>query len=124
ALDQEKKQIEKEMESLNLAKFERLILEKQFRVLSYLIEDKKEKVNIVSCDELNNLLEVLEQKKQRRQDIKSHLDSLNKELACSNFDFEKAMLYRDLIDSEKKRLETVNLSIQQLEEKLAEFERN
>lgn len=123
-LDQEKKQIEKEMESLNPAKFERLILEKQFRVLSYLIEDKKEKVNLVSSDELKNLLEIFEQKKQRRQEIKSHLDSLNKELACSGFDFEKAMLYRDLIDSEKKRLETVNSSIHELEEKLADLESN
>ncbi len=123
-LDQEKRQLEKELESINPAKFERLILEKQFRSLSHMIQDKKEKVDLIYSDELKDVLEIFEQKKQRRQDIKNHLDSLNKELACSNFDFEKAMLYRDLIDSEKKRLEAVNLSIEEIEEKLADLESN
>lgn len=120
----EKKQIEEQLESLSPAKFERLILEKQFRSLTHLIEDKKEKNHLVSNDEIKNILELFEQKKQRRQDIKNHLDSLNKELSGSGFDFEKAMLYRDLIDSEKKRLEDINLSIEKIEEKLADLESN
>jgi len=122
-LEQEKKQIEKELEAINSNKFERLILAKQFRDLFYLIEDKKEKIN-VNSNELKDILTIFEQKKQRRQEIKNHLDNLNKELAGSGFDFEKAMLYRDLIDSEKKRLESIALSIEELEEKLAELESN
>lgn len=123
-LDNNKKQIEKELDQLSLAKFEKLMLEKQFRTLLHMIEDKKEKVNLTSNDELKNLVEIFEQKKQRRQDIKSHLDSLNKELACSGFDFEKAMLYRDLIDSEKKRLELINTSIDEIEDKIADLQSN
>jgi hypothetical protein len=123
-LDQEKKQIEKELELINPAKFEKLILEKQFRALSHLIEDKKEKMNLKTSDVLKDLLKIFEQKKQRRVEIKNHLDSLNKELACSGFDFEKAMLYRDIIDSEKKKLEEVNLSVMEIEEKIADLESN
>lgn len=123
-LEQEKKLLEKDLESLSPAKYERLMLEKQFRSLFHVIEDKKEKVDIISNDVLKDVLKLFEQKKERRQDIKNHLDSLNKELACSGFDFEKAMLYRDLIDSEKKRLEKVNSSIEELEEKIADLESN
>lgn len=123
-LDQEKSQIEKELETINPVKFERLVLEKQFRALSNLIEDKKEKVHLTSSSELKDILEIFDQKKQRRQNIKMQLDNLNKELACSGFDFEKAMLYRDLIDSEKQRLEAIDASMEELEDKIADLESN
>ncbi len=123
-LELEKNQIEKRLKAFDLAKFERLILEKDFRALHHLIEEKKEKLTLNSSDELNQLLLVFEQKKKRRQTLKNHLDNLNKQLSCSGLGFEKAMMYRDLIDEEKQRLQALNKSILELEEKIADLESN
>ncbi|NGX27840.1 MAG: hypothetical protein K940chlam1_00009 [Candidatus Anoxychlamydiales bacterium] len=123
-LCQEKIQIEKEIEAINLLKFEKLMLEKQLRELNHIIEDKKENVNLNTSDELKNMLAIFENKKKRRLNVKSHVDNLNKELSGSGLDFEKAMLYRDLIDSEKQRLEKIDSEISELEEKIADLESN
>jgi len=123
-LELEKKQIEENLKNFELAKFEKLILEKDFRTLHHLIEDKKEKQSLNSSDEVNHLFIVLEQKKKRRQTLKNHLDNLNKQLAGSGLGFERAMMYRDLIDEEKQRLQTLDKSIHELEEKIANLESN
>ncbi|NGX33789.1 MAG: hypothetical protein K1060chlam1_00130 [Candidatus Anoxychlamydiales bacterium] len=123
-LEQEKNQIEEKLNGFDLAKFEKLILEKDFRALYHLIEEKKEKQTLNSSDELNQFLLVFEQKKKRRQTLKSHLDNLNKQLAASSLGFEKAMMLRDLIDEEKLRLKNLDKSIDQLEEKIESLESN
>ncbi|NGX49818.1 MAG: hypothetical protein K940chlam5_01422 [Candidatus Anoxychlamydiales bacterium] len=123
-LDLEKNQIEEKLKTFDLAKFEKLILEKDFRALHHLIEDKKEKQSLNSSDEVNQFFIVFEQKKKRRQTLKNHLDNLNKQLAGSGLCFEKAMMYRDLIDEEKQRLRALDKSIHELEEKIANLESN
>ena len=123
-LELEKNQIEEKLKTFDLAKFEKLIFEKDFRALHHLIEDKKEKQTLNSSDEINQLLIVFEQKKKRRQALKNHLDNLKKQLAGSGLCFEKAMMYRDLIDEEKQRLQALDKSIHELEEKIANLESN
>ena len=44
---------------------------------------------------LEQLKEVLEERKLRRQEIKNQLESYRKLLGGSGFDFEKAMMYRE-----------------------------
>jgi hypothetical protein len=120
-LNLEKNQIEKDLESLNPAKFERLILEKQIGTLYHLIEDKKEKIQLNSTEDLNDILNICKQKKQRKQDLRVHLDNLNKELASSGLDFEKAMIYRNLIDLGKQWLASLEMSIEEIEEKISDL---
>ncbi|NGX52396.1 MAG: hypothetical protein KR126chlam5_00693 [Candidatus Anoxychlamydiales bacterium] len=123
-LELEENQIEEKLKTFDLAKFEKLILEKDFRALHHLIEDKKDKQSLNSSDEVNQLFIVFEKKKKRRQTLKNHLDNLNKQLAGSGLCFEKAMMYRDLIDEEKQRLRDLDKSIHDLEEKIANLESN
>ena len=71
---------------------------------------------------LEQLRDVLSQRKVRRQEIKDQIESYRKALASSGLDFEKAMMYRDQMDQEKDRLEKANLSILEIEEKISEIE--
>ncbi len=100
------------------------MLEKDFRALLHLIEEKKEKIALSASDELITIRAVFDQKKKRRQSLKNHIDNLNKQLSCSGLDFEKAMNYRDLIDAEKQKLKSLDESIEQLENKIADLESN
>jgi hypothetical protein len=64
----------------------------------------------------------LEQKKQRRQEIKEQVEQYRKAVGSSNLDFEKGMQIRELMDQEKELLEKTNSSIEEIEQKIAEFE--
>lgn len=119
-------EMKKELEGAELSKVERQQLERQLRPLQDLIADKKEQSLLnLSDDEkktLENLHLVLEQKKQRRKEIKEQLESHRKHLSTSGLDFEKAMLYRELIDQEKERFDTANRGIEEIEQKIAQLE--
>ena len=96
---------------------------KQLRDLAL---DKKDKAAMqLSADDLQSLEHlrtILDERKERRQEIKTLLESYRKALGGSGFDFEKAMMYRELIDAEKVRLDNANASIQEIEEKISELE--
>ncbi|MBN2480005.1 MAG: hypothetical protein JXA94_07235 [Parachlamydiales bacterium] len=122
-LENEKIDLDEKMKSLNLLKFEKLIMDKDFKVLKDLIEEKKEiKLFENESDELKSFKLLLEQKRLKKQTLKQNLDNLKKELSGSGFDFEKAMIYRELIDSEKLRFDELDASINELEDKIDELE--
>lgn len=107
-------------------KTEKQAIDRSFRILKDLIEEKKEQALLnLSDDEkeaLANLRFVLAQKKERRQEVKDQLQNYRKSIGSSNLDFEKAMLYRELMDQEKERLDKVNASIQEIEGKIEQME--
>ena len=125
-LSQLKDEFHKEVASFSLNKLEKQLVEKQLKPLKDIISEKKEKGLLdLSADDLKSLKKlraVLDQRRERRQEIKLQLEEYRKVLGGSGFDFEKAMMYRELIDLEKNRLEKANSSIEEVEEKIAEIE--
>ena len=114
------------IESLEASKVEKQQLERTLRPLKDLLAEKKEQslLNLSEDDRktLENLKTVLQQKKDRRHEIKEMLELHRKTLGSSGLDFEKAMQLRELIDQEKERLEKANAGIQEVEAKISELE--
>jgi hypothetical protein len=115
-----------EFETLPISKVEKQIIERLFKQLKDLISEKKEQMLMsLSEDDLKSLSQlkaVLEERKERRQEIKDQLESYRKALGGSGFDFEKAMMYREMIEAEKASLDKVNSSIDEIEDKIAAIE--
>ncbi len=119
-------QIRSGIEGLGLGKFEQQRFERLLKPVRDLIAERKESALLNLSDDqkrtLEQLREVLQQRKQRRQEIKEQLEAYRKQLAHSGLDFEKAILYREQMDLEKERLEKVNASIVEVEQKVSEIE--
>ena len=105
---------------------EKQIVDRLFKQLKDIIDDKKEKTLLMLSEDdqkaLDQLKDVLEERKLRRQEIKNQLENYRKLLGGSGFDFEKAMMYREMIESEKLTLEKINSSVEEIEEKIEEIE--
>jgi hypothetical protein len=116
----------KKIEQLEAPKMEKQQIERSLRPLKDLVADKKENSLINLSDDDRKALEtyrmILQQRKERRQEVKDQLESYRKALGSSNLDFEKAMHYRELVDQEKERLEKANAAIQEIEQKIEELE--
>jgi hypothetical protein len=114
------------LQSLEASRIEKQQLESSFRPLKDLLADKKEQavLNLSEDDRktLENLNTVLQQKKERRQEVKEMLEMHRKTLGSSGLDFEKAIELRELIDQEKERLEKANAGIKEIEDKISELE--
>lgn len=114
----------------SLSKSEKLELERMLKPLRNAIadalSDKKEKdLMALSEDDriaIQQLQEVLKQRKERRQEIKNQLEILRKAGGASGLDFEQAMNRTTQINTEKERLEKINQGIQEIEEKIQELE--
>lgn len=125
ALIERFKSLETDIASLELSKIERQQIDRQIRPLKDLIADRKEHSLMNLSDDERKTLEnyrlVLEQKKERRQEIKELIDSYRKTLGSSNLDFEKAFHLRELLDVEKERLDKANAAIEEIEQKIADL---
>lgn len=119
-------EVETQIAQLEISKMEKQQLERSLRPLKDQIADKKEHslLNLSEDDKktLENLRTVLQQKKQRRQEIKEQLESYRRALGGSNLDFEKAMQIRELVEQEKERLDKANTGIEEIEQKISELE--
>ncbi len=114
------------LQSLDASRIEKQQLETTLRPLKDLLADKKEQAVLNLSDDdrktLENLNTVLQQKKERRQEVKDLLELHRKTLGSSGLDFEKAIQLRELIDQEKERLEKANAAIKEIEDKIDELE--
>jgi hypothetical protein len=120
------KEIETDLAQLEVSKIEKQQIERSLRPIKDLLADKKEHslLNLSEDDKkaLENLRVVLQQKKQRRQEIKEQLEIYRKALGGSSLDFEKAMHYQELVEQEKERLDKANAGIEEIEQKIAQLE--
>ncbi len=120
------KDLELMIQTLDASKVEKQQLERQLRPLKDLIADRKEHslMNLSDDDRkiLDNYRLVLQQKKQRRQEIKELVDGYRKTLGSSSLDFEKGFQLRELLDQEKERLDKTNAAIEEIENKISELE--
>lgn len=121
-----REELGRQFDEISLAKAEKQIVDRLFKQVKDLIDEKKEKSLLMLSDDdlkaLEQLKEVLEERKLRRQEIKNQLEHYRKQLGGSGFDFEKAMMYREQIEAEKASLDKVNSSIDEIEEKIEEIE--
>lgn len=126
ALASRREQLLQQFEEVALAKAERQIVDRLFKQLKDVLDEKKEKTLLILSEDdkkaLDQLKTILEERKLRRQEIKNQLENYRKQLGGSGFDFEKAMMYREMIEAEKATLEKINSSIDEIEEKIAEIE--
>lgn len=114
----------------SLSKPEKLELEKNMKRLRSSINDaiseQKEKALLSLSEDdrlaIQQLKEVLSQRKERRQQIRNQLETIRKSSGVSGFDFEQAMSLNLQINEEKERLEKINLSIKEIEDKIVELE--
>ncbi|MBS0625735.1 MAG: hypothetical protein JSS32_06765 [Verrucomicrobia bacterium] len=118
--------VREQIEQLEISKMEKQQFERSLRPLKDLVADRKENSLLHLTDDqrqnLENLRTVLQQKKQRRQEIKEQLEAYRKALGSSGLDFEKAMSFRELADQERVSLEKANAGIDEIEKKIAELE--
>jgi hypothetical protein len=119
-------EIRQEIEELSLGKFEQQQFDRLLRPLKDLVAERKESALLnLSADDLQvleQLRDVLAQRKSRRQEIKEQMEASRKALSGSGLDFEKAMLFREQMDQEKERLDKANASIAEVEVKISEIE--
>lgn len=108
--------IENRLQGSNFNSFEE-------QVLKYKLDPLKDSfLERAVSDEEEDLSKILELKMKRRDEIKVDLEKCRKALGVSGFDFEKAMAYREIIDAGKEKLQQINTSIMELEEKLEKLE--
>lgn len=119
-------EIKQKLDELEISKIEKQQIERSLRPLKDLIADCKENSLLHLTDDqrqnLENLRTVLQQKRQRRQEIKEQLKAYRKALGSSGLDFEKAMTYREQADQEKDLLDKADASIEEIEKKIGEIE--
>lgn len=111
------------IQDLTINKSEKLELERLLKPLRDAISDKKESALMNLSDDdrqaIEQLREVLRQRRERRQEIKNQIETLRKAAGSSGLDFEQAMVYNNQLTIEKERLEKINLGIKEIEQKLA-----
>lgn len=110
----------------SLNKAEKLELERQLKPLRDMIVDKRESSLLSLSDNdreaLERLKEVLEQREERRDVIKTQIAQLRKSNGNSGLDFAQAMNYNAQMAAEKDRLDKINQGIEEIEQKIAELE--
>lgn len=91
------------------------------------ISDKQQQALLSLSDDdrqaIQQLKEVLQQRKERRNEIKNQIESFRKASGASGLDFEQAMSYNQQMNQEKERLDKTNQGILEIEQKIAELEK-
>jgi len=73
---------------------------------------------------LEQLRELLKQRKERRQQIKNQLEQYRRSGGASSLDIEQAMSVNAQVQAEKENLEKANHGIREIEIKITELESN
>lgn len=110
------------LQTLSAPKGERQQIERRLKAVRDQIVEKEEQVLLNLSDNdreaLENLRNVLAQRKERRVEIKQQMEKYRKQSGESGFDFEKAMRIQELMNVEKERLAKLDEGIVDIEEKI------
>lgn len=113
---------EEEKKRLILHESEMRVIESLLRELKMALFDKRQEILFTQSESQSDfsekLQELLDERKKMRQEIKKELESVRKLSGGSGLDFEKAMFYRELMDSHKELLDRMESSVIEIEEKL------
>ncbi len=125
-LNLSKDKLQQELNLLTTTHAEKELLEHEIKMVRDLINEKKEQAMLALSPEqrqsLDHLYTVIDEWQVQKDEIRNQLETYKKALAGSGFDFEKAMRYRELIDSEKVRLDKINKTIADLESQIEKLE--
>lgn len=125
-LSEIREELHKQLLLLPVSQAEKELLDYSLKELRDQILDKKEKALSLLSDQqiqsLQDLKTLLEEWRRQKQETRTQLDNYRKALSKSGYDFEKAMLYRQLQDEEKARLAKINHTIEDIEEKIYKLE--
>jgi len=123
----EQASIVEKINNSRLNKLEKNDLEKRLKALKDIISDKKEQAMMSLSDDdkqaLTQLTTVLNQRKERRQEIKNQLEVLRKSNRSSGFDFEQAMKNNELINEEKERLQKMDIGVKEIEQLISDLKK-
>jgi hypothetical protein len=122
---EEKEALLKELKILKATKIEKQGIERIIRKVKDKITEKKENevLNLPPGDKeaLGQLLELLEEKKKRRVEVKDNVKSLRLASGGSCLDFQKALEFDEQLQIEKETLSTLEKSIGEVEKKIKEI---
>jgi len=111
----------------SLTKLEKQEFERLLKPLKDVISEKKEQAWMKLPDDdrlaIQQLREILKQRKERRQEVKNQIELSRKSSGSSSFDIAQAMNFNAQMNIEKERLEKINQGIKEIEQKIAELER-
>lgn len=116
-----------EINELPISKPEKQELEKQFRPFRDLISEKKEQALFAMSDDdrqsYQQLLTIYKERKERREECKAQWEAHRRSKGSSGMSFEKAFEYNQLLLEEKNRLDKLNQSVKEIEDKIREMEK-
>jgi len=122
-LQERRDQIADQIPSLSLSKLERQRAEQQLARVRERIADRKEEELLAAdpalAQSMQHLEQMWEERQARRLESKQQLESYRKVMGGSGLDFEKSMIYQDLCDAERARLDKLTEEIEEIEEKIA-----
>lgn len=114
--------LEKSFEQNQWKQTEKQVLDRLFKQIKDLVNDNREKALMLLSEDDQKALEqlqiVLFEKKSRRKELKEQLEQYRKLLGGSALDFEKTMMYRELMETDRKVLEKMNMSIVDIKKKI------
>lgn len=124
-LIQERDALLEKIQSAPVLKTEKQQLERQLLPLRDMLAEKKEQSLLsLSADDrqsLQQLKDLLQYRKERRQEVKEQLETLRKALGSSGLDFEKAMEFNAQLTETKERLEKLNQGVHEVEKQITEL---
>ncbi|MBJ7449481.1 MAG: hypothetical protein JHC93_03870 [Parachlamydiales bacterium] len=122
----EKETIASDIQKAPLIKAEKMSFERLLKPIKDIINDKKEQhlLSLPKSDlaSLEQLKQLLQQRKDRRKEVMGHLQELRKASGSSGLNFEKAIAYDEMLKAERERLEKIDTGIEEIEEKIASLE--
>lgn len=125
-LAQKREELLTKLGQSSLSKVEKQELERKLKPLRDLISEKKEQALLALSEDDRNLLQqlkdLLKEKRELRQEIKGQIEFYRKAVHGSGLDFEQSMNYNAQMAAEKERLEKINQGIQEIESKIDEIE--
>lgn len=125
-IHKEREGLSKEIVGSQATKAEKQEFERLLKRLRDIASEKKEQALMLLPNDkrqaLEQLKELLKQRKERRQQIKNQLEQYRRSSGGSSLDFEQAMTINAQIQMEKENLEKANQGILEIEAKIAELE--
>lgn len=112
----------KTFSTISMMRVERQQIERKLKSIRDQIADKQEQTLLALSDDdretLDNLKNILSQRKERRKEIKAQIEEYRKISGGSDLDFEKAIRVQELMNAEKERLSKMDESIGEIEKKI------
>jgi len=128
SLTEELEELRKSLQALSITKVERQHLERSLKAIrDQIAERQSQAILSLSADDraaLSDLESVLLQRSERRKEIKTQIEEYRKIIGGSGLDFEKAMRFGELMETEKETLAKIDESIAEINKKIQDLKKS